>query len=45
MRQKLQWYNFEFQYDDIKLYLELVVLLYADDTVVLVQMRRNFKII
>ena len=37
--------NFEFQYDDITLYLKLLVLLYADDTVVLVQMRRNFKII
>ena len=26
--------NFEFQYDDITLYLELLVLHYADDTVV-----------
>ena len=34
---------FEFQYDDITLYLKLLVLLNADDTVVLVQMRRNFK--
>ena len=37
--------NFEFQYDDITLYLKLLVLLNADDTVVLVQMRRDFKII
>ena len=37
--------NFEFQYDDITLYLKLLVLLYADDTVVLVEMRRNFIII
>ena len=37
--------NFEFQYDDITLYLKLLVLLYANNTVVLVQMRRKFKII
>ena len=28
-------WNFEFQYDDVTLYLKLLVLLYADDTVVL----------
>ena len=37
--------NFEFQCEEIALYLKLLVLLYADDTVVLVQIRRNFKII
>ena len=38
--------NFEFQYDNITLYLKLLVLLNADVTVVfLVQMRRNFKIV
>ena len=43
MRQKLQWYNFEFQSDDITLYLELVVLLYADDTVVFGTDEKEFQ--
>ena len=35
--------NFEFQYDDITLYLKLLVLLYADDTVVFGTDEKEFQ--
>ena len=35
--------NFEFQYDDTALYLKLLVLLYADDTVVLGTDKKEFQ--
>ena len=35
--------NFEFQYDDITLYLNLFVLLYADDTVVFGTDEKEFQ--
>ena len=35
-------FNFEFQYDDITLYLKLFVLLYADDTVVFATDEKSF---
>ena len=34
--------NFEFQYDDIKLYLKLLVLLYANNTVVFGTDKKEF---
>ena len=34
---------FEFQYDDITLYKELLVLLYADDTVVFGTDKKEFQ--
>ena len=35
--------NFEFQYDDLPLYLKLLVLLYADDTVVFGTDEKEFQ--
>ena len=37
--------NFEFQYDDITLHMELLVLLYADDTFVLGRMEMTLKLL
>ena len=47
MRQKLQWccngVNFELQYDELPLYLKLLVLLYANDTVVFGTDEKEFQ--
>ena len=45
MRQKLQWCNFKFQYDDITLYLKSPVLIYANDAVVFGTDEKDFKMI
>ena len=43
MRQKLQWCNFKFQYDDMALYLKSLVLIYANGAVVFGTDEKDFQ--